>query len=37
MSYPTARYLRFCAYCRRTGKRVTWIAYGDWMDAGEPK
>ena len=35
-SYPTPRYLRFCAWCRKKGKRITWIRYADWLDAGEP-
>lgn len=35
-SYPTEQYLRFCAWCRKHGKEPTWLAYGYWLDAGEP-
>ncbi len=36
-SYPTPRYRRYCAYCLRRGKRETWIGFGEWPDAGEPR
>lgn len=36
MTYPSPRYLRFCAWCHRKGKEPMWLAYGYWLDAGEP-
>ena len=36
-SHPTPRYLRFCAYCRKHGKRINWLVMSYWIDAGEPR
>ena len=37
MTYATPRYLRFYAWCRRQGRRPTWLLMSYWQDAGEPE
>jgi len=37
VTYASPRYIRFLAWCRRRGKRPTWLQMSYWIDDGEPE